>query len=404
MKTSISVICYKGKKLSNGEHPLMLRASKDGKRSLKSLGISVKQEFWDFKKNTPRKNCPNRDLIIQTINKSLLDFQTRIMRKEINEEEYTSASIIMESKKKKTIYVGDFMKKIVEELESSGNLGNSDAYDRTHKMIVKFYGQELNFRFGYITVSFCKKLENWFRKLGQKDTTISYYMRTLRATYYRAIEAGEADRDSNPFIEYKLSHLNTKTRKRALSKANLLKILNANCSEYSYMKLLAHHIFSFSYYCGGISFVDIANLTSLNIIDGRIIYSRQKTHGAINLKLLDKAANIIEYYAEQEKNSGYLFPIFDKNVHKTPKQKKERVHNMCRNINISLKEIAAELGIKDTVTTYVARHSFATSLKKSGINTGIISQALGHQSIKTTEIYLSEFDNEQVDEAMMKLI
>ena len=53
---------------------------------------------------------------------------------------------------------------------------------------------------------------------------------------------------------------------------------------------------------------------------------------------------------------------------------------------------------------HVARHSFATVLKKSGVNIGIISQALGHQDIKTTQIYLSKFDNEQVDEAMKNLL
>ena len=72
--------------------------------------------------------------------------------------------------------------------------------------------------------------------------------------------------------------------------------------------------------------------------------------------------------------------------------------------NTELRVFAQELGITAEVTTYVARHSFATILKKSGVNIGIISQALGHQDIKTTQIYLSKFDNEQVDEAMKNLL
>ena len=85
-------------------------------------------------------------------------------------------------------------------------------------------------------------------------------------------------------------------------------------------------------------------------------------------------------------------------------QKHNRVRKYCLHINQELKQLAKELHITANVTTYVARHSFATILKKSGVNIGIISQALGHQDIKTTQIYLSKFDNEQVDEAMKNLL
>ena len=85
-------------------------------------------------------------------------------------------------------------------------------------------------------------------------------------------------------------------------------------------------------------------------------------------------------------------------------QQNNRVHKICHQINTELRTFAKELGITAEVTTYVARHSFATILKKSGVNIGIISQALGHQDIKTTQIYLSQFDNEQIDNAMKNLL
>ena len=81
-----------------------------------------------------------------------------------------------------------------------------------------------------------------------------------------------------------------------------------------------------------------------------------------------------------------------------------RTHKIYHDINQELRTFGKELDITTDVTTYVARHSFATVLKKSGVNIGIISQALGHQDIKTTQIYLSKFDNEQVDEAMKNLL
>ena len=109
-------------------------------------------------------------------------------------------------------------------------------------------------------------------------------------------------------------------------------------------------------------------------------------------------------YIDYQKKAIYLFPILHGKKHITPMQKSNRVHKVCHQINQELKLLAKELNIKSEVTTYVARHSFATILKKSGVNIGIISEALGHQDIKTTQIYLSRFDNEQVDEAMKNLL
>ena len=85
-------------------------------------------------------------------------------------------------------------------------------------------------------------------------------------------------------------------------------------------------------------------------------------------------------------------------------QKKNRVRKVLARINKELKVLASELEIKTDVTTYVARHSFASILKNTGVNIALISQALGHQDIKTTEIYLSKFDDKQMDEAMSNLL
>lgn len=104
----------------------------------------------------------------------------------------------------------------------------------------------------------------------------------------------------------------------------------------------------------------------------------------------------------KSKRHTYFLFYMEKTYHTYAKN--NRVHKVCHQINQELKVFAKELDIKAEVTTYVARHSFATILKKSGVNIGIISEALGHQDIKTTQIYLSRFDNEQVDEAMKNLL
>ena len=406
MNTTISVICYKSKTLANGEHPLMLRIIQNRKTQYKSLNISVAAKHWDFDKNAPKPKCPHKDLINKIILKTKLEYQQKVLEKKANEEEFTASSLIHEQKNEiKAMTVDDFYKQLIKELKEKGQIGNSYAYLSSYDNLKNFNkGRKLNYTFSHIDVIFCKKFEDWMRRKGNKDTTISYQFRTLRAAFNRAITAKIVSKEKNPFSEFKLSHLNTKTMKRALSKTDILKIMDADCHDKSELSQLAHDLFCFSYLCGGISLVDMANLTPENIIEGRLIYQRQKTHGSINLQLSDRALQIINKYSDYQKKAYYFFPILHCKRHVTPMQKHNRVRKFCLHINQELKLLAKELNITANVTTYVARHSFATILKKSGVNIGIISQALGHQDIKTTQIYLSKFDNEQVDEAMKNLL
>lgn len=406
MSVTISVICFKSKTLANGEHPLMLRITQDRKRVMKSLGISVNPKHWDFIKGEPKTKCPNRELIQSIILKVKSEYQTKIIEKISKEEEFTATSLLSENKSNiKAQTVEEFYLSLIEDLKQKGRIGNSYAYLNSYNTLRNFNkGKKLNYTFSHIDVPFCKKFEDWMRSKGNKDTTLSYQFRTLRAAYNKAIEAKIVAREKNPFIEYKLSHFNTKTIKRALSKNDILKIINADCTSQSKLRQLTHDLFSFSYLCGGISFVDIANLTRQNIVEDRLIYQRQKTHGNINLLLSKEASTIIAKYSTYQQEAEYLFPILHCKRHITPMQKSNRVHKICHQVNTELRAFAQELGITAEVTTYVARHSFATILKKSGVNIGIISQALGHQDIKTTQIYLSKFDNEQVDDAMKNLL
>ena len=406
MDATISVICYKSKTLANGEHPLMLRIAQNGKSIYKSLKISVAAKHWDFERNVPKPNNPNKDLIQKIILKTKLDYQQKILEKKANSEEFTASSLINEQKEEiKAKTVEEFYLSLIEDLKQKGRIGNSYAYLNSYNTLRNFNkGKKLNYTFSHIDVSFCKKFEDWMRSKGNKDTTLSYQFRTLRAAYNKAIEAKIVAREKNPFIEYKLSHFNTKTIKRALSKNDILKLINANCNGQSKLRQLTHDLFSFSYLCGGISFVDIANLTRQNIVEDRLIYQRQKTHGNINLLLSKEASTIIAKYSTYQQEAEYLFPILHCKRHITPMQKSNRIHKICHQVNTELRAFAKELEITAEVTTYVARHSFATILKKSGVNIGIISQALGHQDIKTTQIYLSKFDNEQVDDAMKNLL
>ena len=185
------------------------------------------------------------------------------------------------------------------------------------------------------------------------------------------IQAKCARKSDYPFDDYKINKFDTSTQKRAIAKTEVLKFTQEvpDLGKRQYVQL-SKDIFVFSYLCGGINFTDIANLTNANIIDGRLQYIRQKTHKKIKIGIPDEAMKIIEKYAPESK--GYLFPILNKKIHKTPLQKQNRIHKILAKVNKNLKLLAAELGVEGNVTTYVARHSFASVLKKSGVSIALI--------------------------------
>jgi len=102
-------------------------------------------------------------------------------------------------------------------------------------------------------------------------------------------------------------------------------------------------------------------------------------------------------------SNPYIFPILS-TFHKTEQQKINRIHKVIGKVNKHLKALGVELDLDKKLTTYVARHSFSTTLKRSGVSTSLICEALGHSSEKVTQIYLDSFENDQIDEAMSNLL
>lgn len=405
MNATISVVCYKSKTLSNGEHPLMLRICKDGKKKYQSLGISVKANLWDFTKERPKPNCPNKEYILKLILDKQAELQQRMLELNTEQKEYTTTTLLCDENKKfelKTIK--QFYQELIEHYKADNKCGNRLIYKSSYNSIKVFTNGNLEIPFSSIDVAWLNKYEKWLRSKENKETTMSLLFRTLRSAYNKAIKAKCARKSEYPFNEFKISKFDTSTQKRAIAKTDILKFTtNVTPIGKQQYTQLSQDIFIFSYLCGGINFTDVANLTTANIMEGkRLHYIRQKTGKLIKLGLSEKAMQIIEQYAPESK--GYLFPILDINIHKTPLQKQNRIHKMLGKVNKNLKLLAAELGVEANLTTYVARHSFASVLKKSGVATSIISESLGHSSEKVTQIYLDSFGNEQMDDAMKNLL
>lgn len=399
MNVTANIVCYKSKTLSNGEHPLMIRVCKDGKKKYKSLGVSVNPKFWNFEKNTLKPNSPNYEYLSRIIADKTSELSEEIVKLKSERKDFTASTLLEESSQQvKLKTVDDLFCEQIKRLQDEGRRGYMLSVRQVYNSLLMF-NRHLDIYFSDIDIPFLRRYETWLRKQELAENTIGIRFRTLRAIYNLAIEQNLVKAESYPFKKYKVSHLQEETVKRSLSKQDIERIL-AYKSANRYMRF-SIDIFAFTYYCGGINFIDIANLTQANIVEDKLIYKRRKTGKLIKIPLQPQAVELIKKYHCKE--NPYLFPILS-DFHKTEIQKANRIHKVITKVNKRLKEIGEELHLPISLTTYVARHSQATVMKKAGVSTAVIREIMGHSSERVTQIYLDSFDNEQIDEAMKNLL
>lgn len=399
MTTTVNVLCYKSKVLSNGECPLMLRVTKDRKRKYVGLGVSVNPKFWNFSKNEPKAACPNREYIEMLIADKIKEYSAKIIEFKVAKQDITPTSLVekVNAQPKSSKTVDDVFKEQMAYLIKAGRKSYAQSIKQTYNSLQE-YRHNLNICFDEIDVNWLKRYEQFLREKRLSENTIGIRFRNLRAIYNVAVEEDVVSSDRYPFKKFKIARINQETIKRALTKADIERILSFKSSN-NFMRFPID-IFAFTYYCGGINFTDIAKLTQANIMDGRLIYKRQKTKKLIRIPLQPQALALIKKY--HSANSPYLFPILSP-FHKTEEQKADRIHKVITKVNERLKQIGEILKLPIKLTTYVARHSQATVMKRAGVSTAVIREIMGHSSERVTQIYLDSFDNEQIDEAMKSL-
>ena len=409
MNTSISVVLYTSKTLSNGEHPLMLRLTKERKMRYTSLHLSLDAKFWDFTKNKPKRNCPNKDKINTLIEQKTQKFRNQITEYKIENRDYTLNSLIQRVEQpviKQTF--SSYFDLFLSTLMAEKRLGYAKTFQEL-KSSIKSYCNTLDFYFTDIDILWLRGYELFLRERKNAENTIGIRFRSLRVLYNRAITDNIVKRSSYPFDTFKVSKFHEQTNKRAIVREDIKRIIDLDLrtitTYHSPYLELGRDVFIFSYLSCGMNLTDIANLKYADIINDRVTYNRQKTGKLISFQLQPFSKIIIEKYHKNIATSqDYIFPILDRKVHKTEIQKRDRIKKANKAINSALRKIGKELEIPIELTTYVARHTYATVLKRSGVNVAIISESLGHSDLATTQIYLDSFENSQIDEAMKNLL
>ena len=400
----IKVVLRIGNTYKNGEAPLMLRFTHQRQTRFVALGISIREEFWDEEKEMVTHNHPQRSELQSKIESIKSGYIKRIAKLEALEIPIPFESVIDNRKQSVRLTIREAFELEIKRLATLGKFKTRDKYKFTLAALNKYHSTDIPL--DSIDTKFLKGFEDWMHSIGNSTNTIATRFSVLKALYNKMQREKKIAVKESPFDTYKVANSWKTTRKRAICKEDVariaaLKIEKGHITEY---KCLARDIFLFSYYSAGMNFGDIARLRYGDIADGRIYYSRQKTKKRLSCKLSKQLEDVLHsYWLKGASEDDYIFPILDKRTHKTDEQIYNRLAKVLGKINRELKKIGEELGLSHPLTTYVARHTYATVMKRAGVSLALISETLGHSPLTTTQIYLDSFDNEQIDEAMKLL-
>ena len=400
LKTMITII-IRSKKLANGEQPICLRITKDRESKIFSLGISCLKEEWNGYELS-RKH-PNYSVKNRIISKKKDEALKIIDEFKLDQIDFTLSQFEEKFRGVKNISttVTQYWKEKIDDLNRSGRTGNARAYKDVYNSFFKFCSNNKLF-FREITPAFLDKYEVYLRGNNNTDGGIGVKMRTIRALYNDAIRNGIAFKRHYPFDVYKVSKLKGTSIKKALTRDEVRLIETLDVNKHPHL-IDAKNYFIFSYYTGGMNFVDMLKLKWDNIQSERILYLRSKTKGKFSVRILKPVQIVLDYYKTQNRLTPYVFPILLKEG-LTPIQIENRKLKTLKRFNKQLKEIAEIQGVNQKVSSYTIRHSFATNLKYSGISADIIGQLMGHQDVSITNAYLKEFGDNLMDDAMNNLL
>jgi integrase/recombinase XerD len=386
------------RKRKDDTYPLVLRIVHNRQTRDINLGYHFLEKDWDESKRRVKKSC-KRYSNIQRLN-NLFDVKLTEARAIITRLEEKEELALLTANDLKTIIAGkernktvfEFTEYLIKQLKGVQKLGNAAVYEECLNLLKEFRdGKDLSFE--QLNYSFLKKLESYYLARNNKINSLSVRMRTIRAIFNKAIKEKLVEEKYYPFKDYKIE--NQKTKKRAIKKDDVEKIKSAN--NISVLEFLdTKNYFMLSFYLRGMSFSDMAKLKVGDIEDDRISYFRSKTKSEFSIKVTPQMKAIFDDYIEEKSKDDYILPIIKR---KEPELIRKDIKNALKVYNKQLKELGKALGIEKKLTSYVTRHSWASIALKMGIPIEVISEGLGHEEIRTTQIYLEGLDSQTLDDA-----
>ncbi|OFX60698.1 MAG: hypothetical protein A2066_08055 [Bacteroidetes bacterium GWB2_41_8] len=296
---------------------------------------------------------------------------------------------------------------LIDELKASDRIGTATSYKNAATSLKKFTGGK-DVSFEYFTKDRLDKYKTWMQTgdHSNSDTTVGIYLRAFRTLFNRAIEAGITTQ--YPFTKGKERGKDKfkipkgKGRNLALNKPDLQMIFDYVLPEkHPYCFYL--DCWKLLYLMGGLNPTDLCMLRESNIQNGLIYFYRQKTRRTSNepkeikVPYSESVKTIVDKWKQTDIKDPYLIPVINESMDAT--KRKAVIGQFVKMVNTAMKAVGDDLKISLRITTYVARHSIATQLLRSGASVKFIGDQLGHHDTKTTEAYLEGFEDEQIRKA-----
>ena len=307
------------------------------------------------------------------------------------------------TKEKEMMHLADCMASIISQLKEEKKYSAVHTYNSTLNSFKAFSdGDEAKMSIDEVfTAARLKDYDVWLRQKNGKWNTISTYMRTLRAVYNRVCPPGSAEYRPKLF-DGVYTRVVSQT-KRSLTEDQMRMLLTTDLASLPQDVQRALAYFRLMFFFRGMPFIDLAYLRQQDIQGNSIVYCRHKTGQQMTVRVPKEAQSLLKEYRSKHPDSVYLFPILDETV-KDDAELYACYLRALRHFNKGLEKMTALLLPDVKVSSYTARHTWATLAFYQGLLIGVISKALGHSSIKVTETYLKPFENEKVDNANDDLI
>lgn len=373
-------------------------------RVVKQIGTSYRiyESEWDEHRSDIVKLsliAPNRFRIIKSIREKIA-WEKKRLNKIIEDfgnkrQVFSTDDIVQEyhdlSSEKTTVF--EYIKMQIERLRNVGKERTSETYKQMLMSFVKFRNGE-DLHFDMIDTDLICQYENYMRASNLCRNTTSFYMRTLRSVYNRAVEDGL----TTPNAPFKQVYTGVdKTSKRAIGLKEIKKIKDLDLNSTPTLDF-ARDMFLFSFYMRGMSFIDIAYLKKKNLSNGFVVYNRRKTGQQLVVKWEKQMEAIANKYLDS--NNTFLFPIITK---EDGTERKQYLNKMLL-VNRYLKKVAELVKISFPLTMYVARHSWASIAQSKNVPIQAISLGMGHDNEETTRIYLASIQTNVIDNANNKIL
>ena len=390
MITSVKLMLNKSRILNNGSYPLVFQVIHNRRKKLLYTGYRMKEEVFDELEGKIMNGVSSTFTVTEVVkmNRELRKMRnqidTRIRQLERTREEFAVEDILTQNAfgtGKSQFYLLRYINVQIERKQELKKVGMAAAYKSTRSSLAKFIGRP-DVRMSEVDLAFVRRYEDFLYSNGASGNTVSYYLRNLRSLYNQAVTDGYHPRGEYPFA--KAQTRPAKTVKRALSRTDMQNLADLNLENEPELEF-TRDLYLFSFYAQGMAFVDIVLLKKTDICNGVLTYSRHKSKQLIRIVVTPQMQGVIDKYNTENE---YLFPIISGEY--ASGYQKYRL--ALGRINRHLKKIAVVADIKVPLTTYTARHTWATLARDYGAPISVISAGLGHTSEEMTRVYLKDFD------------